>query len=49
MKNMFVKGIVLGYLFLLMASCNTNEEKSTSVLMVIMQMTPLVFIKTWLL
>jgi len=32
MKNMFVKGIVLGYLFLLMASCNTNEEKSTSVL-----------------
>jgi len=32
MKNMFVKGIVLGYLFLLMASCNTNEEKSTPVL-----------------
>jgi len=32
MKNIFVKGIVLGYLFLLMASCNTNEEKSTSVL-----------------
>lgn len=32
MKNMFVKGIVLGYLFLLMASCNTNKEKSTSVL-----------------
>ena len=32
MKNMFVNGIVLGYLFLLMASCNTNEEKSTSVL-----------------
>ena len=31
MKNMFVKGIVLGYLFLLMASCNTNMEKSTSV------------------
>ena len=31
MKNMFVKGIVLGCLFLLMASCNTNEEKSTSV------------------
>jgi len=30
MKNIFVKGIVLGYLFLLMASCNTNEEKSTS-------------------
>jgi ketosteroid isomerase-like protein len=32
MKNMFVKGIVLGYLFLLMVSCNTNEEKSTTVL-----------------
>ena len=32
MKNIFVKGIVLGCLFLLMASCNTNEEKSTSVL-----------------
>jgi ketosteroid isomerase-like protein len=32
MKNMFLKGIVLGYLFLLMASCNTNGEKSTSVL-----------------
>jgi len=32
MKNRFVKGIVLGYLFLLMASCNTNEEKSTSIL-----------------
>ena len=33
MKNMFVKGIVLGCLFLLMGSCNTNEEKSTSVVM----------------
>ena len=32
MKNMFVKGIVLSYLFLLMASCNSNEEKSTPVL-----------------
>ncbi len=32
MKNMFVKGMVLGYLFLLMASCNTNAEKSNSVL-----------------
>ena len=32
MKNMFVKGIVFGCLFLLMTSCNTNEEKSTSVL-----------------
>ncbi len=32
MKNIFVKGIVLGYLFLLMASCNTNGEKSASVL-----------------
>ena len=32
MKNMFVKGIVLSYLFLLMASCNNNEEKSTLVL-----------------
>ena len=31
MKNMFVKGVVLGYLFLLMASCNTNVEKSTLV------------------
>ncbi len=31
MKNMFVKGIGLGCLFLLMASCNSNEEKSTSV------------------
>ncbi len=28
---MFVKGIGLGCLFLLMASCNTNEEKPTSV------------------
>ena len=32
MKNMFVKGAVLGYLFLLVSSCNTNEEKSTPVL-----------------
>lgn len=32
MKNRFVKGIVLSYLFLLMASCNTNGEKSTSIL-----------------
>ncbi len=32
MKNLFVKGIAFGCLFLLMASCNTNEEKSTSVL-----------------
>ena len=32
MKNMFVKGIVLGFLFLLMASCNMNVEKSTAVL-----------------
>jgi len=32
MKNMFVKGIILGCLSLLMASCNTNKEKSTSVL-----------------
>ena len=31
MKNMFVKGAVLGYLFLLMSSCNTNEGKSTAV------------------
>ncbi|WP_034062561.1 YybH family protein [Lacinutrix jangbogonensis] len=28
MKNRFVKGMVLGCLFLLMTSCNTNEEKS---------------------
>ena len=32
MKNMFVKGTVLGYLFLLMTSCTMNEEKSTPVL-----------------
>ena len=32
MKNIFVKGIVLGCLFLLMTSCNSNKEKSTSVL-----------------
>ncbi len=31
MKNIFVKVKVLGCLFLLMASCNTNEEKSTAV------------------
>ncbi len=31
MKNMFVKGIGLGCLFLLMASCNTNEKKSTAI------------------
>jgi ketosteroid isomerase-like protein len=31
MKNMLAKGIVFGCLFLLMASCNTNREKSTSV------------------
>jgi ketosteroid isomerase-like protein len=33
MKNKFVKGIVFGGLLLLMASCNTSGEKSTSVLM----------------
>jgi len=33
MKNMFVKGFVLGGLFLLMASCTTNAEKSTSVVL----------------
>ena len=32
MKNIFVKGIILSYLFLLMASCNNNEGKSTQVL-----------------
>ncbi|MCK5814384.1 MAG: nuclear transport factor 2 family protein [Flavobacteriaceae bacterium] len=32
MKNLFVKGIALGCLFLLIASCNSNKEKSTSVL-----------------
>ncbi|OUR94347.1 hypothetical protein A9Q87_01495 [Flavobacteriales bacterium 34_180_T64] len=37
MKNMFVKGIVFGCLFLLMASCNTNAEKSTSVVIDIEQ------------
>ena len=31
MKNIFVKGAVLGYLFLLMTSCTINGEKSTSV------------------
>jgi len=31
MKSMFVKGMVLGSLFLVMGSCNTNEGKSTSV------------------
>ena len=31
MKNKFIKGIVLGFLFLLMASCTTNVEKSASV------------------
>ncbi len=31
MKNMLAKGIVFGCLFLLMASCNTNGKKSTSV------------------
>ena len=30
MKNMFIRGTVLGYLFLLMTSCTINEEKSTS-------------------
>jgi ketosteroid isomerase-like protein len=33
MKNKFVKGIVFGGLLLLMTSCNTSGEKSTSVLM----------------
>ena len=33
MKNKFVTGIVLGCLFLSMASCNTSGEKSTAVLM----------------
>ena len=37
MKNMFVKGIVLSCLFLLMASCNTNEDKSTGVVVDIEQ------------
>lgn len=32
MKNMVVKGTVLGYLFLLMTSCTINEEKSTPAL-----------------
>jgi ketosteroid isomerase-like protein len=31
MKNMFVKGTILGCVFLLMASCTTNEKKSASV------------------
>ncbi len=33
MKNKFVKGTVLGCLLVLMTSCDTNGEKSTSVLM----------------
>ncbi|MFT4850627.1 MAG: ketosteroid isomerase-like protein [Sediminicola sp.] len=32
MKNKFVKGIVFGGVLLLMASCNTSGDKSTSVL-----------------
>lgn len=32
MKNIFANGMVLGCLFLLMTSCNTNEKESTSVL-----------------
>jgi ketosteroid isomerase-like protein len=32
MKNMFIKGIAISFLFLVMTSCNTNEKKSTSVL-----------------
>ena len=32
MKNMFVKGIAISFLFLVMASCTMNENKSTSVL-----------------
>ena len=31
MKHIFLKGIVLGCLFLLMGSCNSAEEKSTAV------------------
>jgi ketosteroid isomerase-like protein len=33
MKNKFIKGIALGCVFLLMASCNMSGEKSTSVVM----------------
>jgi len=29
MKNMFIKGVVISFLLLLVASCNTNQEKST--------------------
>jgi ketosteroid isomerase-like protein len=32
MKNMFIKGIAISFLFLVMTSCNTNEKKSTLVL-----------------
>ncbi len=31
MKHIFVKGIVLGCLFLLMGSCDSNEEKAVAV------------------
>ena len=33
MKNMFLKGVVLGYLLLLMGACNSNQDKSGSVVM----------------
>lgn len=32
MKNMFVNGAVVGFLFLLVSSCNINDEKPGSVL-----------------
>ena len=31
MKNIFLKGGVLGFLFLLMGACNTNQEQAASV------------------
>ena len=32
MKNMFLKGIILAYLSLFMASCDMNKEKTSSIL-----------------
>ena len=37
MKNIFIKGTILGYLFLLISSCNSNEDKAASVLIDIEQ------------
>lgn len=31
MKSMFLKGVVLGYVFLLMGACNSNQDQAASV------------------